>query len=206
VVKNIIWDFDGTLFDTYSAFVRSAIDVMNEKYSILCNYDQILKISKVGPKHCINKLAVNHSLDSTALKEEIWSRYFEVSETEVAPFPGVQEVCNHVSQIGCNLLVTHRDSNSLEKLLHKHDLHKHFLEIVSGDDGFSLKPDPGSFNYLIEKYGLLKQETLGVGDRELDVDAASNAGITSCYFSPDGIEMNNAAYNIRSIKDLMPLL
>ncbi len=206
VIKNVIWDFDGTLFDTYSAFVRSVIGVMKKKYSILCDFNDILKMAKEGPSYCINELAINHSIDNTKLKEEIWNRYFKVSEIEDAPFPCVQELCNHVSQIGCNLLVTHRDSSSLDKLLNKYDLQKYFIEIISGNDGFSKKPDPGSFNYLIEKHQLFKHETLGVGDRELDVNAAANAGITSCYFNPDGVELDIAAHNIRSIKELFLLL
>ena len=206
MIKNVIWDLDGTMFDTYSAFVRSVIGVMKNKYSILCDYNNILKLAKEGPSHCINELAINHNLDNAKLKGEIWNRRFEFLEIEDAPFPGVQEVCGHVSHIGCNLLVTHRDSSSLDKWLNKYDFQKYFNEIISENDGFPKKPDPSSFNYLIEKHQLSKQETLGVGDRELDVNAAENAGIISCYFNRDGAEMDIATHNIRSINELLFLL
>jgi phosphoglycolate phosphatase-like HAD superfamily hydrolase len=206
VIKNVIWDFDGTLFDTFSAFVRSAIGVMKERYSVLCDYSTVLKMAKESPRHCINELALENNLDGVKLKEEVWSRYSAVSDIEYMPFTGVREVCSHVSQIGCNLMVTHRDSNSLDELLEKHDLQKYFDEIVSRDDGFPQKPDPSSFNYLLEKHRLFRHETLGVGDTELDVNAAVNAGITSCYFDPDGVGMDIATYNIRSLMEVLHLL
>ncbi len=207
-MKNVIWDFDGTLFDTYPAWARSAIAVMKENYAISCDYNNVIKMAKVTASHCVNKLAADHNLDNKKLKEEIWNRYFEVSETEDKPFSGVQEACKHVSQIGCNLLVTLRGSSSsyMHKSLNKYGLKTYFREIISNNDGLPKKPDPASFNYLIAKYHLVKHETLGVGDRDLDVNAAVNAGITSCFFNPDGVAMDVATHNIRNINELLFLL
>jgi len=97
-------------------------------------------------------------------------------------------------------------ANDKDKSLDKYGLQRYFREIISGNDDFPKKPDPSSFDYLIAKYHLVKHETLGVGDRDLDVKAAVNAGITSCYFNLDGVEMDIATYNIRSINDLLLLL
>jgi len=103
MIENVIWDFDGTLFDTYPAWVRSVIDVMKQNYAIPCDYSNVMKMAKITASHCINELARDHNLDNKKLKEAIWDRYFEVSEIEDKPFRGVQEVCKRVSQIGCNL-------------------------------------------------------------------------------------------------------
>ena len=39
------------------------------------------------------------------------------------------------------------------------------------------KPDPTPLNNMIRKYGLNKKECLVIGDRELDLDSAINAGV-----------------------------
>ena len=73
-------------------------------------------------------------------------------------------------------------------------------------DGFPQKPDPTSFSFLIDKYDLVKRETIGIGDREIDVIAALAAGIPSCYFSADSKELNIATFNIHQINELFEIL
>jgi phosphoglycolate phosphatase-like HAD superfamily hydrolase len=34
VIKHIIWDFDGTLFDTYSAIVYSFVEVLRREFNL----------------------------------------------------------------------------------------------------------------------------------------------------------------------------
>ena len=77
---------------------------------------------------------------------------------------------------------------------------------MSSDANFPLKPDPASFNYIIDKYKLKKEETLGVGDRILDIEAANSAGIKSCFFAPEGSRIGVATYNISKMTDLLKIL
>lgn len=51
--------------------------------------------------------------------------------------------------------------------------------VISHDDGFPRKPDPSAFLTLIERHHLPREETLTIGDRELDILAAQAAGVSA---------------------------
>ncbi len=206
MIKNIIWDFDGTLFDTYPAIVQAILDVLEEKYAIKYDADRVLDMVKKTIDYCIDQISREHKLDKENIRKDIRHQYYEVSAIEEKPFPGVKEVCHCVFENGYNLLVTHREYSSLTRMLEKYNLVSFFHEIISSDDEYPLKPDPTSFNFLINKYNLVKSETLGIGDRVLDIEAAHAAGIPSCYFNPDSKALKLATFNIHQIDELFTML
>jgi phosphoglycolate phosphatase-like HAD superfamily hydrolase len=97
-----------------------------------------------------------------------------------------------------NLLVTHRDRETTYEILGAYNMTDYFKEIIIAEDGYEPKPSPQSFNYLIDKYGLNRNKTLGIGDRDLDVMAAINSGIVSCYFNEKKKKHEKAKYNLSS--------
>jgi phosphoglycolate phosphatase-like HAD superfamily hydrolase len=62
-----------------------------------------------------------------------------------------------------------------------------FTDIISHDDGYPHKPDPSAFLTLIERHQLPREETLAVGDREIDVLAAHAAGLKAAHFGTEAI-------------------
>jgi HAD superfamily hydrolase (TIGR01549 family) len=204
--RNLIWDFDGTLFDTYPEITKAFIDVLKKDYSINYGYKQAYSLAKSSITFCIESLADEFNIDREEFYENFKKRYFGEMTFEEKPFEGVEEVLEYVSARGGNFLITHRGSESLNEFLIRNDFKKYFIEIVSSDANFPFKPDPASFNYIIDKYKLLKEETLGVGDRILDIEAANSAGIKSCFFDPGGSKIGVATYNISKMKDLLKIL
>ena len=81
-------------------------------------------------------------------------------------------------------MFTHR-SGSVHDYLAGEDLTKYFTDVVSAGTTYARKPDPAGNNYLIGTHGLDRDRTLAVGDRELDVLAAKNAGIHACLVDPE---------------------
>jgi HAD superfamily hydrolase (TIGR01549 family) len=205
-IQNLIWDFDGTIFDTYPDITRAFIDVLKKDYRVPYDYKQAYSLAKASITFCIESLADEFNIDRKEFSENFKKRYFEELTFEDKPFEGVEEVLDYVSKRGGNFLITHRGSESLNEFLSRNNFTKYFIEIVSSDANFPLKPDPSSFNYIIDKYKLKKGETLGVGDRILDIEAANSAGIKSCFFDPKGSKISVANYNISKMTDLLKIL
>jgi HAD superfamily hydrolase (TIGR01549 family) len=203
--RNLIWDFDGTLFDTYPEITRAFIDVLNKDYGIEYDYEKAYSLAKASISFCIESLADEFDIDREEFSENFKKRYFGELTFEDKPFEGVEEILEYTSKLGGNFLITHRGSESLNEFLTRNDFKKYFIEIVSSDANFPLKPDPASFNYIIDKYKLEKDETLGVGDRILDIEAANSAGIKSCFFDTNGSKIGVATYNISKMKDLLKI-
>jgi HAD superfamily hydrolase (TIGR01549 family) len=204
--RNLIWDFDGTVFDTYPEITQAFIDVLKKDYGVSYDYKKAYSLAKASITFCIESLADEFNIDRDEFYENFKKRYFGELTYKDKPFEGVEEVLNYVSERGGNFLITHRGSESLNEFLIRNDFTKYFIEIVSSDANFPLKPDPASFNYIIDKYKLKKEETLGVGDRILDIEAANSAGIKSCFFDPGGSKIGTATYNISKMKDLLNIL
>ncbi len=204
--RNLIWDFDGTLFDTYPEITLAFIDVLNKDYGIEYGYRDAFSLAKKSIGLCIESLADEFNIDREEFSEKYKERYFGELTYEGKPFENVEEVLEYISKRGGNFLITHRGFESLNEFLIRHDFNKYFIEIVTSDANFPLKPDPASFNYIIDKYKLKKGHTLGVGDRILDIEAANSAGIKSCFFDPGGSKIETANYNISRMKDLLKIL
>lgn len=204
--RNVIWDFDGTLFDTYPEITKAFINVLKKDYGVEYDYKQAYSLAKASITFCIESLADEFNIDREEFSENFKKRYFGELTFEDKPFEGVEEVLEYTSKLGGNFLITHRGSESLNEFLSRNNFKKHFIEIVSSDADFPLKPDPASFNYIIDKYKLKKEETLGVGDRILDIEAANSAGIKSCFFDTGGSKIGVADYNISKMKDLLKIL
>ncbi len=72
------------------------------------------------------------------------------------------------------------------KLLYHHDMASLFSEIITKESGYRRKPDPEAFVAAIASHRLIAEETLSIGDRDLDILAARAAGTRTCFFSQNG--------------------
>lgn len=205
MIKNIIWDFDGTLFDTYpsmlEAFKRALKDyeIEEKEYDIL----QHMKISA--------SKAINHYVMKYNLPEDFPKRFVGYEKATipggVIPFPHAQEVCEEfIKKGGRNFIVTHR-GNSTYKYLKNYNMEELFAEIVTKHNGFKRKPDAEGFLYIINKYRLKKEETIIVGDRDFEIIGAKEAGIKVCLYNTNNITITvQPDYQVESLKELKTIL
>lgn len=206
-IKNIIWDFDGTLYDTYGAIVEVFSKLLCEQYGIDVAADQIFQLVKIDTRHCTQELAKEYGLNENELLILAKTAYDQINTEIQKPFEYVRDVCELLDATGgANFLVTHRDRQSLDTMLDAYEFQDYFKEIVTADDGYPKKPSPESFNFVIEKFALPLNETWGVGDRDLDVGAANSADICSIYFCQNGGKHNAATVNISSFQQLCELI
>jgi HAD superfamily hydrolase (TIGR01549 family) len=182
VFQAVIWDFDGTLVDTYPAIAR-AVNLALAAFGASAALERIIELSSISLDHCLRELAQAHGLSDAALGAEFERAYQTVTPEEQRPFPGVIEVCQAIQQRGGrNFIVTHRRRASLDRLLATHHMAAYFTDIVAADDGFPRKPDPAALLYLIQRHAIEPHSALVIGDRELDILAGQRAGLKTCLF------------------------
>lgn len=182
MIRHLIWDVDGTLFDTYPAIVGS-LHAAAVELGAPATYEETHDLALVSIDHCLGTLSVTYGLALDLLADGFARQYQQVSPADQPPFDGALEVCQLIrSRGGINLIVTHRRRAGLDRLLTSHGLADHFTDIISHDDGYPRKPDPGAFRTLIERHRLARDETLAVGDRDIDILAAHAAGLPAAHF------------------------
>jgi len=181
---SIIWDIDGTLFDTYPAFVGAFVLALHGAgVSAPPPAPEVDALARVGLAHCANELASRFGLDAGALSDRFAELYGDVPLARQRPYLGAREICEAIlRQGGLNAIATHRGRGSTERLLSEHGMGHLFGDIASVEEGFPKKPSPAMFMSLMERRGLVASRCVAVGDRDIDVLAGRAAGIRTCLY------------------------
>ena len=202
--KHIIWDFDGTLFDTYPVMAGTFKETL-EKDGIEEPLEEIMKQMKVSVTH-----AFNHYGEKYGIGQEFISAYNsrrkEVEFDLSKPFEGMMELCKYIHETGRrNYLYTHRGESSV-KMLEDFGMTGYFSDFITSEHGFQRKPSPDAIQHLIRTHGIEHSEAIMIGDRNLDLQSGKNAGISSCYFTDELVENPHADYVVTSVEELYKII
>jgi len=198
--ENLIWDFDGTLFDTYPAMCADLQKTM-ARLGFCFTMEELLASFTVSRETVLDYCAARTGMTAVEVDRIYRAWVAEHGQPEAKPFPHVEEILRRFRAAGGrNFVFTHR-SSSVHDYLKAAGLTAYFTEVTSCGTDFARKPAPAGNLYLIEKYGLDKERTLAVGDRKLDVLSAKNAGIDACLFGT-GVVDTAADYRISRFEEL----
>ena len=189
MIKHIIWDFDGTLFNTYPE-VAKVFKKALQSFNINENSSSILKNLHISLWYTFTTYAEKYNLDFEKLRHKFTQLDELMPPFSSKPFKGVDKVLKSIS--GYNFIYTHR-GNSTYKYLNHYNYLKYFKEVITREDGYLRKPEPQALIYLIEKYKLDKKQTIYIGDRDIDVQCANRAGILACYYNSHNIKTKEIA-------------
>lgn len=163
---NILWDFDGTLFDTYPAYTDIFYEILDSQVS----KQEIFADLKISFTHAVRKFGFTEQQIKRAFATEQ-----DLHPAKTPPFPYVENVLKSAE---INVIMTHKPRKEVMNILKHYSWIEYFNDIVAGDDGFPRKPDPASYIYLHNKYKI----DLAIGDREIDIIPAKTIGIKTCLF------------------------
>ena len=202
--KHIIWDFDGTLFDTYPTMARAFCETMRAA-GVPVDYQSVFDAMKVAISGTVRDYQSRYGFGQDVL-DAYRAHRVALELAEVKPFPGAVEVLERVTRAGGDhFICTHR-GDSIHALLRKHGVNGYFREVTTSAHGFKRKPDPEAVQYLLSKYGMDPTETLMIGDRPLDVLAGQNVGTAGCFFDPTGELFEPAQYQITDLRQLFDIV
>ena len=173
----LLWDLDGTIFNTYPAILESFCIVYEEAHGKKVDPTQALKWLKRTSKEAFAHYGISESY-----RERFKQLDHALAEDGSEPFVGIEKV---LAGAEVNVIVTHRTKASTRELLEKYNLLQYFTEIISpDDDGYERKPDTGAYQYLYDKYQL----DWAIGDRALDLIPAKQVGMNTCAFQNEDID------------------
>lgn len=203
--KAVIWDLDGTLFDSYDVIVESIWFALKEN-----GVDMHLEeIHRHAIAFSIKSLFATVSAQTGIPVESLSSAYTRISTgkyLQIKPMKNAIEVLSRLQNAGVeNYVFTHRGKTTVP-VLGNLDMKAYFREVVTSQSGFARKPDPEGLRYLIEKYCLNPAYTFYVGDRRLDMDCAANAGITGILYSAPGCVDVSGDAEKHIIRDLLEII
>ena len=206
MIRYLIWDADGALFDTYPAIA----DAMHQALVALGGQaprERVARLCKVSFGHCVKTLSEEQDLDPDAYRDKFNAFYATIPLTAQPPFPGARALCNYIccKMEGANFILTHCGRDSLEALIRLHDLEMLITDAVTADDDFPRKPDPAGLNALIARHHIPREAALLIGDRELDILAAHAADMRSCFFG-DNPHNEPATFEVTDFAALLRII
>lgn len=202
--QHIIWDFDGTLFDTYPV-MASVFHEMLKEQGFRESPDEILSYMKISMTYAFQQYEKKYKLSNTFLEQYV-KRRRKMELNQCKPYDGVNDICKKLQAEGKkNYLYTHRGASAI-KLMKDYDLEKYFEDFVTSQNDFERKPSPEAINYLVDKHKMNKEEAIMIGDREVDILAGKNAGIHACFFAEGNEKSNIADYTIHNLQELYTVL
>ncbi len=198
----LIFDFDGTISDTYPVFSKALLELLARK-GIKGDY---------YTAYCQLKISVGYALKQYNLgdeaKKEYESIHRELALAEQKAFPDAEDILRYAIRLGKkNYLYTH-SGDIVYELLKKMGISDCFDFILDSTTyQFPRKPAPDALNFLTEKCRIKKDRALMIGDRDIDAESAKNAGIASCLFDPEGYYPGCAAdHFIKSLSELKKII
>ncbi|HEM3018645.1 HAD-IA family hydrolase [Streptococcus suis] len=202
MTPTFIWDLDGTLLDSYEA-ILAGIQETYQEYVLPFDRAEVRKfILRYSVKDLLVRDADKYGLDSDELNR-VRATSLKEKNTQIPLIAGAVEILNWTAEQGIqNFVYTHKSDNAFQ-VLEDLGVRHHFTEILTSDSGFARKPSPEALLFLIEKYGLDKENTYYIGDRLLDVETAVNAGIHSINLQIDGVEQNWKIVSLLDIKQIL---
>lgn len=193
-IRHFIWDFDGTLFDTYPVIIEN-LNLALEEFGGSCDMVEAMVLMQQRIATAQNHYAAKFGIDRQALVEA-YERYHRRANAQLRaqPVAGVRKVLEQIRSSGrFSYIFSHRKPEETVLYLEKYGLSGYFRDIIGpGSEGFAEKPAPDAVLYLMEKYGMTPDQTVMVGDRECDLGSGRNAGIRVahllCPMAPETLE------------------
>ena len=204
--RHLIWDMGGTLIDTYPSIHRALRDVLADSGATV-PLDEIAALtSATSIAEAILTLARQHAVDADALTSAYESVKSGWSAEPPVLLPGAAELMSFVrARGGKNVVVTHRDRESAERLLAATGLE--IDDLICASDGHPRKPDPRMHELALERNRLDPLDTMSVGDRAIDALASQRAGVVAALLDgphldevPDGTDL---VPNLAAVPPLM---
>ena len=175
-VRHAIWDFDGTLMDTYPAIVQAFV-AGAASLGIAITPERTLSLMKNCLRYCCEVVGAEHGLPAEALAEAYRVREAGEFRRGIAPVAGIPEALAAMERAGIrHYVATHRGLGCRDMLAQAGLLH-YFSGFVTREDALPRKPAPDMLLHLMAKHGLAPEDCVMIGDRPLDTEAGLAAGI-----------------------------
>ena len=176
-----LWDFDGTLFDSYPTMNRAMSQALLE-LGMPRPEEEVRRLMKQSVSTALCYYQEHFSMNQEL--EKLFRKKEKELSTDLPPYPGMKDLCRRIYEKGgMNLLYTHRDTFA-EELLKRHGFSSYFSGGVTAEE-----------------------EALMIGDRDIDLLAAKNAGVDGYLFDPmDDYASFQTSFRGHSVFDLESFL
>jgi phosphoglycolate phosphatase len=178
--KALVFDLDGTLIDSKRDLVRSVNATLRELRRAELPEDLVASYVGSGAPALISR-ALGGSADEAEFRRAMnffLAHYEEHNLDFTREYAGVRETLEQLRGVPMAVL-TNKPEDISVRILEGLRLAQFFRVIYGGDSFLTKKPDPLGANTVLGDLEIAGGQALMVGDSEVDVQTARNAGMIS---------------------------
>lgn len=211
----VIFDMDGTILDTLADIANSANWVCRqhgwpehpvEEYKTLVGNGASKLMERLLPPE------VEHTKQlQKQLTEEFTQHYLVFGDRQTSTYAGLPQALERLKAAGITTAVlTNKPHEAAFPLVERY-----YPGLFDGVQGALLdcptKPDPTLLLRLMERIGAEREETLFVGDSNVDIRTAKNGGLTGCgvlwgFRTREELAQEGADFIVESPEELAELI
>lgn len=173
VVEAVLFDLDGTLVDSREAVVWA----VNELFKMIgrppAPADEIISLIGVG----LVPLLKNFVDNPDKYVDQYRDLYKKGFQSRTTLYRGAKEILELLKKSGVKIgVVTNRSKELSQVIMDYFALSSNVDILVGQEENSPLKPDPEQILKACHALGVKPENTLMVGDTEIDIETGKNAG------------------------------
>ncbi len=211
MIKGIIFDLDGTTIYTIEDITDSINMALKEFGFPSKSISEVMAVIGRGSKKLIEEVTPKNTPED--VREKILKRYLEIYrenlDVKSEAYEGMVELLRMLEERGIRLAVnSNKPDDMTKKLISKCYPDSSFVAVYGSRAGIPNKPDPYTANEIANLMGLKNNEIMYVGDSDVDMKTAENAGMSSCgclwgYRDLENLRQAKAGYIASRPEDIL---
>src|SRR5271168_4618509 len=180
-VRALVFDLDGTLIDSKLDLALSIDATLKHMGRATLPHETIYGYVGNGAAVLVRRALGDSVTDAEADEGHRYflSYYREHMLDNTVTYPGVREALDLLQKHPMAVL-TNKPVRFSERILVGLGISRYFRYVYGGNSFETKKPDPFGMNLLLREFGVAPREAMLVGDSDVDVKTARNAGAWSC--------------------------
>ena len=174
----IIWDLDGTLLDTLEDLAAAANAALAAFGHPARSLEEIRAMVGNGVSNLILRaLPEDRKEDHAGALAVFRACYGEHYADATRPYPGIIALLDELCARGAAMAVVSNKLDAVTKALCEKNFGGRIVAVVGDQPGLPRKPAPDSVELALRQLGRDKARAVYVGDSEVDIATARNAGL-----------------------------
>lgn len=179
MIKTVIFDLDGTLLNTLEDLKESTNYALLQFGYPERSLEQVRNFVGNGVKKLIERAVPSECKNIDECLNVFKQHYSRNMYNHTAPYNGILDVLTQLKSDGIKTGVVSNKFDSAVKELCR----KYFGDLIDSPAGqsdyISKKPSPKGVFKVMEELGAEKNSTVYIGDSDVDIQTAKNAGLAS---------------------------
>ncbi len=183
-VRALVFDLDGTLIDSKLDLALSIDATLKHMGRASLPHDLIYSFVGNGAAVLVRKALGNSVTEAEADEGHRFflAYYRDHMLDNTVTYPGVREALEALGRHPMAVL-TNKPVRFSERILEGLGIASYFRCVYGGNSFETKKPDPEGMNVILRTFGLAPRQAMLVGDSDVDVRTARNAGTWVCGVS-----------------------